>query len=116
MWSATMKAGDVVEVDLGMPEGSEAGFNRPAVIVTADLILASNPRTLHVVPITSNISRSLPTEISVSAPGLDRPSAAQCHLCTVVSTQRATGGDGGSIGSASLAQIRAVLVDILDIP
>jgi mRNA-degrading endonuclease toxin of MazEF toxin-antitoxin module len=66
-----MHAGDVVEVDFGVPEGSEPGFVRPAVVITADLILAAGPRTLHVVPITSNTSRSLPTEVPVSASGLD---------------------------------------------
>ena len=111
-----MHAGDVIEVDFGMPAGSEPGFVRPAVVVTADLILAASPRTLHVVPVTSNTSRSLPTEVPVSASGLDRPSAAQCHLCTVISTQRATPGDRGSVGAASLAQIRSVLGDLLDIP
>ncbi len=111
-----MHAGDVVEVDFGVPEGSEPGFVRPAVVITADLILAAGPRTLHVVPITSNTSRSLPTEVPVSASGLDRPSVAQCHLCTVISTQRVTPRDAGSIGAAGLAQVRSVLADILDIP
>jgi len=48
--------------------------------------------------------------------GLDRPSAAQCHLCTVVSTNRITAADRGTIGAASLAQVRSVLGDLLDIP
>ncbi len=111
-----MHAGDVIGVDFGMPEGSEPGFVRPAVVVTAELILAASPRTVHVVPVTSNTSRSLPTEVPVTASGLDRPSVAQCHLCTVVSVERMTSSDRGSIGAASLAQIRAVVGDILDIP
>jgi len=110
-----MRAGDVVEVDFGVPAGSEPGFVRPAVVVTADLILLSSPRTAHVVPVTSNVARSLPTEVMVSAPGLDRPSAAQCHLCTVVSTERIQFGRG-SIGAASLAQLRSILGDLLDLP
>lgn len=111
-----MRAGDVVEVDFGIPAGSEPGFVRPAVVVTADLILDANPRTVHVVPVTSNTSRSLPTEVMVSATGFDRTSAAQCHLCTVVSTQRVRADELGSIGAASLAELRAVLGDLLDIP
>lgn len=111
-----MRAGDVVDVDFGMPAGSEPGFVRPAVVVTADLILAASPRTVHVVPVTSNTTRSLPTEVPVSAPGLDRPSMAQCHLCTVISTQRTEPGDRGSVGAVALAQIRSVLSDIFDIP
>jgi len=111
-----MRAGDVVEVDFGTPTGSEPGFMRPAVIVTADLVLQSGPRTIRVVPITGNTSRSLPTEIVVSASGLAQPSAAQCHLCTVVSAERVTAGGDGSVGAAALAQIRSVLGDLLDIP
>lgn len=110
-----MQAGDVAEVDFGEPAGSEPGFVRPAIVVTADLVLEGGPRTIHVVPITSNTSRSLPTEIPVTATGLDRPSAAQCHLCTVVSTNRINSTDRGNIGPAALAQVRSVLGDLLDI-
>ncbi|MGH9158292.1 MAG: type II toxin-antitoxin system PemK/MazF family toxin [Acidimicrobiales bacterium] len=111
-----MRSGDVVEVDFGVPAGSEPGFVRPAIVVTADLILQARPRTIHVVPITSNTSRSLPTEIVVSTTGLDHPSAAQCHLCTVVSSERLIEDDRGNVGVASLAEIRSVLGDLLDIP
>ncbi|HSH61177.1 MAG TPA: type II toxin-antitoxin system PemK/MazF family toxin [Acidimicrobiales bacterium] len=111
-----MLAGDVVEVDFGVPAGSEPGFVRPAIVVTADLILQARPRTIHVVPVTSNTSRALPTEILVSATGLGQRSSAQCHLCTVVSTERVVADDGGSIGAASLAQVRSLVGDLLDIP
>ncbi|HYX43394.1 MAG TPA: type II toxin-antitoxin system PemK/MazF family toxin [Acidimicrobiales bacterium] len=110
-----MRAGDVLEIDFGVPAGSEPGFVRPAVAVTADLILQARPRTIHVVPLTSNTSRALPTEVIVSAPGLEHPSAAQCHLCTVVSMQRVTADRGGNIGTTSLAQVRSVLGELLDI-
>lgn len=111
-----MQAGDVVQVDFGLPAGSEPGFVRPAIVVTADLILQARPRTIHVVPVTGNISRALPTEVVVSATGLDQRSAAQCHLCTVVSTERIAADESGSIGAISLAQVRSVLGDLLDIP
>lgn len=68
------------------------------------------------VPITSNTVRALPTEIVVSALGLDRPSAAQCHRCTVVSTGMIASAGRGSVGASSLAQLRSVLGDLLDIP
>ncbi len=110
-----MRAGDVVRVDFGVPAGSEPGFVRPAVVVTANLVLAAGPRTVHVVPITSNTRRALPTEVPVTADGLGSPSVAQCHLCTVVSTQRLEAGDLGAIGAVSLAEVRAVLGDLLDL-
>jgi mRNA interferase MazF len=34
-----LKPGDVVELDLEMPAGSEAGLRRPAVVVTAGRVL-----------------------------------------------------------------------------
>jgi mRNA-degrading endonuclease toxin of MazEF toxin-antitoxin module len=111
-----MRAGDIVTIDFGVPAGSEPGFVRPAVVVTADLVLDRRPRTIHVVPVTSNTRRSLPTEVGVSAPGLDQPSAARCHLCTVVSTERVASDEIGNVGPVSLAAIRAVLGDLLDIP
>lgn len=110
-----MRAGDVVRVDFGVPLGSEPGFVRPAVVVTADLVLEGRPRTIHVVPITSNTRRSLPAEIPIDAPLLDRPSAAQCHLCTVVSIERVDDTGLGNIGAVALAEVRTVLGDLLDV-
>ncbi len=110
-----MRAGDVVRIDFGVPAGSEPGFVRPAVVVTADLVLRARPRTVHVVPITSNVGRGLPTEVPVLAGGLDLPSVAQCHLCTVVSTERIVEDELGAIGPSALAQVRSLLADLLDI-
>jgi mRNA interferase MazF len=111
----TMRAGEVVRVDFGFPVGSEPGFVRPAVVVTADAVLAHHPRTLHVVPVTSNVVRSLPSEVHVTSPGLDQSSVAQCHLCTVISVERIITQSDASIGAVGLAQVRAVLADLLDI-
>ena len=58
-----LRAGDVVEVDFGTPVGSEAGFRRPSVVLTATAVLHSRPRVLHVAPVTSTTRRDLPTEV-----------------------------------------------------
>ncbi len=42
--------GDVVDLDLGMPSGSEAGLRRPAVVVTAARVLSGGPNVVQVVP------------------------------------------------------------------
>ena len=110
-----MRAGDVIWVDFGIPAGSEPGFIRPAVVVTADVVLAQHPRTLHVVPITSNITRSLPTEVAVTAPSLSITSAAQCHLCSVIGLEQIMDRDTDSIGIVELTQIRTILGDLFDI-
>ena len=110
-----MRAGDVVRVDFGVPAGSEPGFERPAVIVTADAVLVHRPRTIHVVPLTSNVARGLPFEVVVTTPELEVRSVAQCHLCTVISITRVQEREYGSIGAASLAQVRSVIADLLDL-
>jgi mRNA interferase MazF len=38
-----LTSGDIVEVDLGVPQGSEAGLTRPVIAVTAQRILARSP-------------------------------------------------------------------------
>ena len=111
-----LRAGDIVRVDFGVPQGSEPGFVRPSIVVTADLLLIAQPRSIHVVPLTSNVTRRMPTEVELDDGGpLGSPSVAQVHLCTVISHSRITGDVLGNIGPAILAQIRTVLGDILDI-
>lgn len=39
-------SGDVVDLDFGLPAGFEAGFGRPAVIVTAQRVLDAGPEVL----------------------------------------------------------------------
>ena len=48
-------SGDVVDLELGLPEGSEAGFRHPVVLVTVVRILDAQPSVVHVVPLTSTI-------------------------------------------------------------
>lgn len=110
-----MQSGDVVRVDFGVPAGSEPGFIRPAVVVTAGLVLAERPRTIHVVPLTSDVRGGLPSELTVEADGLRETSAAQCHLITVISPERVADEPMGNVGAAALAQVRAVITDLLDI-
>ncbi len=52
-----LTSGDVVELDLGVPEGREAGFRYPGVVVTAQRVLERGPNVIHVVPLTSTLRR-----------------------------------------------------------
>ena len=110
-------SGDVVDLDLGAPEGREAGFRHPAVVVTAQRILAASPSVIHVVPLTSTVRR-FHSEI-VLAPdelnGLDVESAAQCQHVRSVSPRRVL-RVRGNIGAEALAQIRETIAVLLDIP
>lgn len=117
--SAPMRAGDVVRVDFGVPQGSEPGFVRPAVVLTADNVLRRQPRTVHVVPLTSNTQRHMPTDVLLEDIEVEQPSTAQVHLCTAISTARIVDEpkpDALNVGPVHLAQMRSVMSDLLDLP
>jgi mRNA interferase MazF len=110
-------SGDVVDLDLGDPEGHEAGFRHPAVVVTAQRVLAASPSVIHVVPLTSTI-RQFHSEVVLApdgANGLSVESAAQCQHIRSVSPRRIL-EVRGNVGIAALAQIREVIAVLLDMP
>lgn len=110
-------SGDVVDLDLGVPEGLEAGFRHPAIVITAQRILNAEPSVVHVVPLTTTI-RAFHSEIVIepdAANGLDGVSAAQCqHLCAISPRRILT--VGGNVGEVMLGQVREALAVILDLP
>ena len=112
-----LNSGDVVDLDLGAPEGREAGFRHPAVVVSAQRVLDASPSVIHVVPLTSTIRR-FHSEI-VLAPdegnGLAVESAAQCQHVRSVSPRRIV-EVRGNVAGAALAQIRETIAVLLDIP
>lgn len=110
-----MRSGDLLIVDFGFPRGSEAGLIRPAVVVTADMLLGERPRTVNIVPLTSNLDRRRATEVPIEDDSLGQPSVAQCHLCTAIARETIVEETGNNIGPVALRQIRTVLADILDI-
>lgn len=110
-------SGDVVELELGVPVGREAGYLHPAVLVTAQRILDAAPSVIHVVPLTTTI-RSFHSEVVVEpdgANGLEKASAAQCQHLRAVSPGRVV-GTRGNVGAAALSQIRETIAIILDLP
>lgn len=110
-----MEPGDILWVDFGIPTGSTAGFQRPAVVISAAEVLSAEPSTIFVAPLTSNVRRALPTEIPLNPELLDRPSAAQCHLAGAISTQQIVRHANLQVSATELAQIRSILSDLLDI-
>jgi mRNA interferase MazF len=109
-----VRAGDIVEIEFGTPRGSEPAFRRPAVVVSADVVLEAGPRTFHVVPVTSNVSRRRLTVVPVLGPTVD--SAGRVHLLTVVAVEALTSVEYGNVGPLALTQIRELIVDLLDLP
>ena len=85
-----LTSGDVIQLDLGVPEGREAGSRHSAVIVTAQRILDAQPSVIQVVPLTSTV-RGFAAEVPIepdSVNGLSNHSAAQCQHVRAVSTRR----------------------------
>ncbi|CAN5803085.1 hypothetical protein BH23ACT2_BH23ACT2_10730 [soil metagenome] len=110
-------SGDVARLDLGAPEGREAGFCHPCVLVTAQRVLDADPSVVHVVPLTSTL-RGFGSEVAIEpadANGLGVVSAAQCQHLRSVSPRRITAVDG-NVGFVVLAQIRETIALILDLP
>lgn len=108
--------GDVIELDLGAPSGSEVGLVRPAIVVTAARILRGKPNVVQVVPLTRTL-RGSGAEIVVEPDdynGLGAPSAAQCQHVRAV----AVGGirrHAGNVGPVALQQVRNTLAVIFDL-
>lgn len=110
-----LTSGDVVELDLGAPAGSEAGLRRPAVVVTAERILRGGPNVVQVVPLTRTI-RDSDAEIVIEAGehnGLSAVSAAQCQHIRSVATTRVSSRIG-NVGPAVLRQLRGAVSTIID--
>ena len=89
-------SGDVVDLDLGVPFGTDAGFRHPAIVVTAQRVLDGSPQIVHVVPVTSTVrgfDSDVVREVNGGS-GLDRRSVAQCqHMrssgyCSISSPSR----------------------------
>ena len=110
-------SGDIVNLDLGRPEGREAGYLHPAVIVTAQRVLDAIPAVIQVVPLTSTL-RGFHAEVVIEpdpANGLDLSSAAQCQHVRAVSPARVV-RTVGNVGPLALSQIRETIAVIIDLP
>lgn len=107
--------GDIVELDLGVPAGSEAGLRRPAIVVTAGRVLTGGPNVIQVVPLTRTIRQSA-VEVLIEPDEGNRladPSSAQCqHVRSVATTriQRRV----GNVGPLILSEVRETLALLLD--
>jgi hypothetical protein len=109
-------SGDVVDLDLGMPEGRDAGFLHPAILVAAQRILDVSPSVVHVVPLTSTIRR-FHSEIVIAADprlGWRWPPPPSQHV-RAVSPHRIT-NSRGNVGVAVLTQVREPIAVLLDLP
>jgi mRNA interferase MazF len=112
-----MNFGDVIQIDFGVPVGSEAGFMRPAVLVTANAFLRFRPTTVFVVPLTSTVRR-FPSHIEVAADpsnGLEQTSCALVEQLRAVAIERCS-SPIGNVGAVVGQQILEVLATIVGMP
>jgi mRNA interferase MazF len=112
-----MNFGDVVTVDFGTPIGSEAGFVRPAIVVTANGFLRFRPTSVFVVPLTST-RRTFPSHVAIepdSTNGLSTASCALVEQLRAVAVERCT-TTLGNAGSDVTHQILDVLAMITGMP
>lgn len=89
-----MRRGEICLVDLAPARGTEAGKQRPAVIVSNDGANATATRlgrgVVTVVPVTSNVERIYPFQVLLEADdtGLARDSKAQAEQVRSVAVER----------------------------
>lgn len=108
--------GDVVELELGVPAGSEAGSRRPAIVVTAQRILKGGPKVVQVVPLTRAFRQSS-TEVIIAPDegnGLEASSSAQCQHVRSVATTRIR-KRRGNVGPVVLGEVRETLALLVDL-
>ena len=111
-----LKSGDVVELDLGMPVGSEAGLRRPAIVVTAGRVLSGKPNVVQLVPLTRTIRQSA-TEVIIDPDEKNRlaaSSSAQCQHLRSVATTRVRECTG-NVGPVVLGEVRETIALLLDL-
>jgi mRNA interferase MazF len=112
-----MNFGDVVYVDLGTPIGSEAGFIRPVIILTADAFMRFRPTTVFVVPLTTT-PRTFPSHIPLEPDhlnGLLEPSCALVEQLRSIAVERC-GKTLGYVGPIATHQILDVLAMMTGMP
>ncbi len=102
-----MRAGDIVQVDFGIPARGEPGFIRPAIIVTSNDVLEFRQHAVLVVPCTTT-KRAWLTEV-----GIDGFGAAQAHLPSTISVDRIVEEAGVNVGAVALQQIRELIADLM---
>ena len=97
--------GEIYDIDLGSPVGHEPAFNRPAVVVSTDIVNNGPGELVVVVPVGSTTyGLRSHVELEGGRTGLDRPSYARCDQIRVVSTGRLV----ARTGTASLDEMHAI--------
>jgi len=113
-----IRRGEIWWADLGKPRGSEPGFTRPVLVISADVYNVSKINTVIVLIITSN------TKLA-SAPGnvLLTPAASKLSKPSVVNVSQMLTVDKGffskrihRLSNASMQLVESGLRAVLELP
>ena len=107
--------GEVYYVDLGQPVGHEPAFQRPAVVVSVDMLNNGPGGLVVVVPITTAAyGLRSHVELEPEGSGVDHTSYARCDQLRVVSVKRLSSRQG-MIGPDQMQAIDQALRFVLDL-
>ena len=109
------RRGEVWLVDSGEPMGREAGWQRPAVVVSSDYLNEGPSGIVIVVPCTTR-NRGLRTHVELdrAGSGLDELSYARCEDMKSVSERRLASrlGQAGPEAMQAISRILEFLLDL----
>lgn len=106
-----VKRGEILLCDFGHPLGHEAGYRRPALVVSHDAL--NRHGILVVLPLTRS-ARGYPTHVEVEGV-LPVISYVQCELVRSISTDRVVRAVG-EIDAVDLARVEVILRRLLGLP
>lgn len=109
------RQGEVWLVDFGVPIGREQGYQRPAMVVSADGLNGGASGLVIVVPLTTT-RRDLPLHVEVKpgTSGLDEVSYARCEDIKSISIERLLHRLGPG-GYEVVHRVRRVLDHLLEV-
>lgn len=107
--------GDVVMVNFDPTLGHEQAGQRPALVVSADLLNRSPSGLVIVAPITGT-DRGIPAHVRVAPPegGLDRASVVMADQIRTISRRR-IGRRLGAVGPGTMGRVEDCLKAVLDL-
>ena len=113
-----MRRGDIYWADLRDPIGSEPGFRRPVLIISADKFNESELRTVIAAAITSNTDlKEMPGTVILPAngSGLDRDSVINLTQLITLNKDHLTDWTGTTLSIETMHQVDDGLVHILQL-
>jgi mRNA interferase MazF len=104
-----VRPGEIHLTDFGSPLGHEAGFHRPAVVVSPE---ALNTHGICIVLPITRTKRGYPTHVELGG-SLPVMSYVQCELIRAISTDRLI-RQVGAVDDVDRAKIRVILGRLID--